>query len=377
MDNKNENRNIITRRIRLFINYPNSQQDSINAALTKLQRWQAITYKAANLMTSLLYLQEQLQELSFFTDDYKIKLINNIYDRNGILNTSRMSSIYISISQKYKTQIPSEIIRSLLNNVYNSFNHEKKGYYNGTKSLRSYKNNIPVPITAKSIHNLVYDCSISNFTFSFFKYPKYIIPFRTSLGRDHGNVKEVIEKCISNKYKLYCSQYTINKNSQIYIQLSAEIPPLTKTSHQRTKIATAKISFCNPIHIQIGDNDYKIGNGTTFLYKRLAIQNALSRKLDDLKYCSTVKGKNNRLKCINDFKLKERNFINTYTHQISSQLIRFCNSQNVKKLILVKMSDQIKEYKDDRFIFRNWSLSSLIDKIKHKCQINNIELIIN
>ena len=81
--------NTITRKIQLLIN-----DDDYKAVYKKLYDWQEITFRAANYIATHLYIQENLSEFLYFTEDFKLNLSNKIdkNDQEGVLNTSRQNS---------------------------------------------------------------------------------------------------------------------------------------------------------------------------------------------------------------------------------------------------------------------------------------------
>ncbi len=371
----NNQKYITTRRIRLDINYPTSDKEAIINTYKKLKTWQKIIFEASNITSSLLYLQENLKNISFFTDEYKIKLSKNYYDENCILNTSRLNSINREISLKYNAQIPTDILDSQIHSIYSYFNKERDDYYTGKRSLRSYKSNLSVPIKPRSIINLKYDNKIKNFTFSLFKNKKYIVPLKTHLGSDKNNTKAIIEKCITHEYKLLTSSYSFNTKGQLFFNLKVEIP-ITKKSPQRYKTAFLQLAITSPIILKVEGECYEISDNTTYLHKRRAIQNSLARKKKNINFINGGRGKTNKFKSIIKSSHKEKNYINTYYHQISSKIIKICINYNINKLILSELTPQLTEIQKDNYLRNNISISIFLNKLKYKCNNNNIDVII-
>ncbi len=368
----NRKKNIITRKIRLYVDIPSLEKDKLNEAYRKLYDWQDFAFKAANLTATNLYIQDKSKELIYLQDDIKIKLADRSKDADGILICSRENSTYRLLSQKFKNDIPSSIIALLNRSVYKSYVSEKDEYYSGKRSLRSYRSNIPVPFRSKSVFDLRFDEKIKNFKFSLFKGEKYHIPFRTFLGRDGSNNRVIIERCLSGEYKICDSHYKIDKGN-ITLYLVVEQPKEVRQVNNDIS-ARVKLSFFAPMIITFNDKETEIGDKESCVYKRLAIQMGLKRRMQLMKYNRGGRGRSNKLEGVKEFKEKERNFIHTFTHQLSSELIKFCLSNRIGKLILDESKQNFEEAKEYPYVIRNWSFGELYDKIEYKCRKFNIEL---
>lgn len=236
---------IITRKIRLFIDVPCNDKELLNLYYRRLYTWQNIVFKAANLVSSHLFIEEQVKEFFYFQDDIRIKLVDRKHDKDGILDISQEGSLYRVISNKYKGEIPSSIAAALSHQLFLTFSKEKLSYFKGDRSLRSYRANIPVPVPSKSIRNLVFDEELKNYKFSFFETEKYKIPFRTYLGRDKSNNYEILRRCLSGEYLIHGSAYTLHEG-KIYLLLSIEIPRKEHTLNPG-RVAIVSLSFLAPL----------------------------------------------------------------------------------------------------------------------------------
>lgn len=368
-----KNRNIITRRIKVQIDVPTEEKEALNAAYRKLYNWQNIAFKAANIVATNLYIQEKSKDLIYFHDDFRIKLADRSKDIDGVLNCSRENTTYRILSEKYKNEIPASIFSLLNRSVFKHFIAEKADYYSGKRSLRNYKSNIPVPFMAKSIFGLRYDDDIKNFRFSLFKDEKYHIPFRTFLGRDRSNNKVIIERCISGEYKMLNSSLRV-ADGKIHLYLVVDFPQEQKRVNPENE-AKIKLSFMAPLVVSYKDKEYIIGDKESFIYKRLAIQQGLKRRQQKMKYNNGGRGRKNKTKGVEGFKEKERNFVNTYTHNLSSELIKFCIDNKIGKLKIDDVLQSFEEAKEFPFVIRNWSYGNIREKIEYKCRMNNIELV--
>ena len=140
---------IITRKIQILLQAEDKEQWL--AGYKQLREWQAIVARAANWIATHHYIQENLKDLFYLTDGAIVKLADVNKDEDGILTTSRMSTTYRLLSAKFKGQIPMAIISSLNSRIISVFDKEKREYREGLRSLRTYKQGLPVPIAASDI----------------------------------------------------------------------------------------------------------------------------------------------------------------------------------------------------------------------------------
>ena len=147
-------------------------------------------------------------------------------------------------------------------------------------------------------------------------------------------------------------------------------------------IAEAELSFEVPIILTVNQRSIEIGSKEDFYYKRMAIQAAIRRKQKAASYNRPQHGRRRLLKSIDQFKEKEKNFVNHTLHLYSARLIEACKKYNVGTLILRRIGESTetdeaaKEGLHQKLILRNWSYFSLTDKIRYKALKSGIELIV-
>jgi len=82
----------LTRTIQLKVDAPTKEERK--EALVTLYRWQNRSYRAANLIITHLYIQEMIKEFFYLSEGIRYKLVDEKKDEAGLLNRSRMNSIY-------------------------------------------------------------------------------------------------------------------------------------------------------------------------------------------------------------------------------------------------------------------------------------------
>ena len=127
----------LTRKIQLLVDLPTKAERK--EALDKLYQWRNRSFKAANLIISHLYVQEMIQEFFYLTEGIKYKLADEKKDEAGILNRSRINATYRVVSDRYKGEIPTNILGNINHNLMGTFQKHKVEYWKGERSLMNFR----------------------------------------------------------------------------------------------------------------------------------------------------------------------------------------------------------------------------------------------
>ena len=238
----NDNSIILTRKIQLIIDSENKQ--FIHQTYETLYQWQHICFRAANYIFTHRFLQEQVKELIYFTEEIRVKLADITKDTEGILTTSKLNSVQRLLSKQFKGQIPIHILSSLNMTLARHFNNEKIAYINGERTLRNYKRDMFIPFRGTDITNLRRSDDGKYFRLTLFQ-----IPFRTYLGRDFNDKRQLLEKILTGEIKL-CSSSLKLEGNKIFLLAAFRIE---KDRHllDSSVIAEASLSLDYPIIVKI------------------------------------------------------------------------------------------------------------------------------
>lgn len=355
----------ITRKIELQLD--NYEGEEFKNAYKTLFKYRDICFKAANLIASHHFNQEQIRDLFYLTDGTKVKLANIGKDEAGILNTSKMNTTYQLLSSKFKGEIPTAILTCLNSQIVSSFNKEKKDYFNGTRSLRSYKSDIPIPIPAAALCKIQKSDKSNNYTFTLFG-----LNFRTNFGKDLSGNRIIWERSLENEYKLCDSSIQIVKKqgkTKLFLLAVFQFDKLNIKLDPK-KIAYVKLDIETPLVLQMGDKIINIGNKDEFLHRRLAIQASLKRTQAACRFNKGGKGIQKKIKGIEKLKDSETSYVSSRIHKYTANLIHLCIKYKVGKLVIVNLSEAKDKTKEEtseaEFLLRNWSYYGLQQKIDYK-----------
>lgn len=356
---------ILTRKIQIEVDLPKEERKE---AVSKLRQWRNRSYRAANLIASHLYVQEMIQDFFYLSEGVKYRLADEKKSENGILQYSRIGATCRMVSDRFKGEIPTDILASLNNTILSTFNKNKSEYWEGLRSVDNFKRDMAFPFRPRDIRRLSYDEEKKTFYFRFFK-----IPFKTYLGRDFTDKQKLLERLLKGDIKL-CTSHIQLKGKKIFWLATFEIE---KEKHclKPDIIAEASLSLEYPIVVKSGKAKLTIGSREEFLYRRLAIQASLIRAQVGATYCKSGKGRKRKIKAVNKFHGVESNYVSHRMHEYSRRLIDFCVKHQAGTLILLNQEDKIGIAKKEEFVLRNWSYYELMTKIKYKAEKAGIELI--
>ncbi|MCX2681069.1 transposase [Galbibacter sp. EGI 63066] len=357
----------LTRKIQLLVDLPT--QEERKEALDKLYRWQNRCYRAANLIVSHLYVQEMIKDFFYLSEGIRYKLADEKKDEDGILQCYRLNATYRVISNRFKGEIPTNILLSLNKTLVSTFYKKKSEYWKGMRSLDNFKSDMAFPFLPINIRKLHYEEQKKAFCFRLFK-----IPFKTYLGRDFNDKRKLLERFVNGDIKL-CASHIKLKGKKTFWLATFEIEK-EKHDLKPEVVAEASLSLEYPMIVKIGSTRLSIGTREEFLYRRLAIQAARKRTLEGIAYCKSGKGRKRKLKAVDKFHNTESNYVDHRLHVYSRKLIDFCVKHQAGTLILLNQEDKIAIAKEEEFVLRNWSYYELMTKIKYKAEKAGIELII-
>lgn len=358
----------LTRKIQLLVDLPT--QEERKEALDKLYQWQNRCFRAANLIVSHLYVQEMIKDFFYLSEGIKYKLADEKKDEDGILQRSRINTTYRMVSDRFKGEIPTNILSSLNNTLITSFRTNSPKYWKGECSLKNFRRDMAFPFSLEGISKLSYDEEKRAFCFRLFQ-----VPFRTYLGNDHTDKRVLLERVIKGETKLCTSRIQL-KDGKIFWLPIFEIEKERQILKAEV-IAEASLSLEYPLVVKIGKDRLCIGTKEEFLYRRLAIQAAHKRAQVGATYSRSGKGRKRKLKAVDRLSQSESNYVSNRIHVYSRRLIDFCVKHQAGTLILLNQEDKIGIAKEEEFVLRNWSYYELMTKIKYKAEKAGIELIID
>ena len=362
-----EDKIVLTRKIQLLIH----TDDPAARRHTRetLWQWQRMCHRAANYIYTHQYIQEQVKDLFYFTDGVRARLANIRADEDGILTTSQLNTTYQLLSRHFKGAMPMSILSCLNKQLVYTFGKERDRLWKGERSLRSFRRDIPIPIAAHDLRQVQPEQGGRYYTCQVFGHP-----FRLYFGRRGGDKRAIWEAALRGAYKLCTSSIQVG-GRKIFLLATFQVP---KDEHalQPEAAAEATLAMEIPIRVRIGRHSYAIGTKEDFLYRRLAIQQALHRRQQAATYNRSKNGLARKLQHLERYRGAEKRYVNYKLHVYSRRLIDLCIKHRVATLLLMGQQQQEAAAREDAFLLRNWSYCSLKDKIAYKARKAGIALVV-
>lgn len=395
---------IITRRIEIYVH--EEDRELKQQFMKTIYGWRDAVRQAANLIVTHKFVQQNVRDFMYLQEDVRerFKVVN---PKNGketvkynISDTlekgpglSEQNTTYRLIASILKGKVPADIYSSLNQSVSSTVKESLLKVSRGEMTLRSYKNNIPIPFSGKALANIHKNEDDKRYYFTLFG-----IPFACRLGMDRSNNGVIIDRCIGGEYKICSSsiafQKTINRETgkakqKLFLYLCADIP------QQEVELAPEKHMFCylginHPIQYNyevqaknIFDGGVKwgyIGDVEEFTYRRTQIQEAIRRCQKNCRYNRGGKGRKAKLQALARYEKIEKNYVHTKLHTYSQMLVDLAVKNRCGIVVLVGQKQKEEQAKDaakkgQPFLLRNWSYFGLKTLIEYKAKKYDIKVI--
>lgn len=382
-------KNIITRKIQIAVCEKDAEQR--RDFLHTIYAWRDNVRRAANTIVAHKFCQENIKDFIYLKDEIKEKFyVKNILKEGP--GMSEQNTTYRVCSDMLKGKVPADIYSCLNQAVANTYKETRSDLYTGKATLRSYKNNIPVPFSKKAVENIHWVAEDKRFYFNLFG-----IPFVCILNKDRSNNRAIIDRCITGEYDICGSSFMIDDSrKKIFLLLTVSIPT-KELALKADKAMYAFLGVMNPLvcTTSVNTNYYdktverdivwEIGTADEFNHRRRQIQEACKRAQISSRYSVGGNGRKKKTQAVDRFHDKESNYVDTKLHTYSRMLIDLAIKHNCGKVVLLsqkvredkaKEENQIEDKRNrEEFVLRNWSYYGFKQKIAYKAKAVGIELL--
>lgn len=299
---------------------------------------------------------------------------------------SEENSTYQLLAKTF-TDMPSAIRACINQDAVKCFRNDIFDVRQGKKSIRTYKKGTPIPFQKTSMRFFVSDDKeigmnwLNNST------------FMLMFGRDNSNYREIVELAMAGQYK-YCDSKIIIEDKKIFLKFCVDKPENIENLDKKLAVGV-NLGIVVPAYCALSEGHARqsIGTMEDLFHMRIQMQQRRRRLQKRLKMVSGGAGRDKKLKALNTVTEKERNFVRTYNHMISSNIIKFAlkNNAGVIKMELLEgygkdskgelikvecKSEPGKKVHDDysKTILRNWSYFELHSMVEYKAKKYGIEV---
>jgi len=280
---------------------------------------------------------------------------------------SERNLAYKIINKDY-SELPSYIKAAIGADVYANYKSDIGQIRRGEISLRTYRKGIPIPFMKSAGKFIKEDDNI------FFQWVKGI-KFKIIFGRDKSARQVEVERILACKLKISDSKIQF-KNKKIFLLLAIN-QSIDKKELDKNIAVGVDLGIKYPAYVSTnsGIQHKHIGSYDDLFKLRLQIQERKKRLQKNLKYASGGKGRKKKLKALNRIETKERNYIRTYNHSISKEIVNFTLQNKAANIIIEDLSGFGSRDDNKKRVLRNWSYFELQSMIKYKAELKGIKVI--
>lgn len=289
-----------------------------------------------------------------------------------LFEVSRQQLSWRMIAQKYP-QWGSYIFDALSQKVNQDFGNDYIDVLQGKKAVRKYRKGLPIPFRARGMQ-FVRNEEKGEYYINWLKGIRFILVF----GRDKNSRKSEVDKIIDGEYGYGDSSIQI-KGKKLFLLLSLKHPDKpNKVDPDKTINVDAGMLVPVKVTSEEGESEY-FGQADDLLKFRIQLQRRYRKMQSDLKITTGGKGRKKKLKHLERFKLLERNFIRTYNHKLSKQIIQIALKERAGNIIINEVKFSKKDDPEDakKFETRNWAGHELSQMVAYKAKMNHIGTYIN
>lgn len=420
---------IITRKIQLHLCKEGLSDEERISQNNLLNHINDNLYRAANNISSKLYLDEHVSSLVWLKHkDYK-ELVRDLAKAKKLKNPdesviaemearrkdyeNEMTEQELAIC-KYADEMSSEslaynfatelgldiygqILTQLKDKVHKDYKSDQKEVWEGKRSIRTYKKGIPIPfpwnntIRIEAVEKVKEEGKETKNRRDREDYDFYLnwyngIRFRLHFGQDRSNNYQIVKRCF--KLDEYCrgnyqmktsSIKMVNGTKEMYLLLVVDIPQ-EKHSLDNNIVLGVDLGINYPAYVatNITEDRKSIGSREHFLNTRMEISRRY-HSLQRLQATASGKGRTKKLEPLDRLRDKERNWVHTQNHLFSRDVVNFAIQVKAATIHMEDLSGYGKDengnvIEEKKFLLGKWSYFELQTMIKDKAQRAGIKV---
>ena len=199
------------------------------------------------------------------------------------------------------------------------------------------------------------------------------ITFKLIFGNPHKSsaLRSEIQQIFEEHYKVCGSSIQIDGN-KIILNLSMEVPK-QELELDENIVVGVDLGIAIPAVCALNNNSYikqSIGSKDDFLRVRTQLQAQRRRLQKSLSITTGGHGRGKKLKALDNITEKERNFVKTYNHFVSKNVVDFAVKNKAKYINI----ENLEGFDSNEFVLRNWSYYELQQFITYKASKYGIEV---
>lgn len=343
-----------------------------------------LNYETAKILNKSIQLA---WEYNNFSADYK-KEHGKYPSSKEILGYSNvMGYAYNQLKDDF-TKLNTGNFSDTVKRATDKFKTDSRDIFLGNKSIANFKQGGPLDIKSAALRIRKEDSSyVANMGLISNKYKKELGLDRGSfdviLSSKEGTQKSILDRIISEEYKL-CASQIINRNNKWFLNLVYQFElqdvPLDKNKILGVDLGIVNVATMSVYDSSTGRYNWVSWNNSVIDGKELIVhrQRTEARKKSIQKQSKAAgegrigHGYKTKMKCVDVMTDKVGRFRDTYNHKISKYIVDFALKNNCKSIQLENLSG-FSEQAKDRFL-KNWSYHDLQKKTEYKAREHGIDV---
>lgn len=325
------------------------------------------------------YKEEKIEEIKFNVRKLKLEKERLKNELNRVKKyRSNIDEIfkkmYVDNLYNVLNKIPfqhSDMKSLVTQRVKKDFNNDVKEVMKGDRSVRNYKRNFPILTRGRDLK------------FQYVKESEDIeikwiegIKFKCIFGKSSKSMelRHTLHKVLNKEYKVCDSSLQFDKNNNLILNLTLDIPESNKYEKIQNKVVGVCLGTNVPVYVALNDRkNIKKPIGSIDYLKKIRTQfqmriRRLQKSIHDIK---GGKGKKKKMKALYRVREKEKNFITTYNHFLSYSIIKFAINN---KAIQINLLDSSIEKFRDKCMLGSWRYHQLQNFIEYKASRIGIDV---
>lgn len=354
---ENKNRMTICRKIKLLVM---GEKEEIDRVYKFIRNGQYAQYRASNLLMGQL-----MSEYYKYNCDTK----NEDFKKNQKEICKNSNPLFKEIEFATGVDTPSTVVQKVKKDFSTAL---ENGLAKGERSVTNYKRTNPLITRGRDLRFYHEYENYNEFLEKLYSkeldvYIKWVnkIVFKVVFGNPHRSheLRSVIQNIFEENYLVQGSNIEIN-DKEIILNLSLSIPKQELELDENTVVGV-DLGIAIPAFCGLNNNNYirkPIGSKDAFLKVRTQLQSQRRRLQKSLVATSGGHGRKKKLKPLEKLSDRERNFVKTYNHFVSKNVVDFAVKHKAKYINIECLTG----YNTSKYILRNWSYYELQQFITYK-----------
>lgn len=291
-----------------------------------------------------------------------------------------------SLSYRFATEIETNIFAKILDclkqGVFATFQSDAKDVKRGERAIRNYKKGMPIPFAWNN--SLRIEHAEGEFYLRWYNGLRFHLTF----GKDRSNNRLIVQRCLKmdkdyeGEYKMCNSSIQFVKRDGVpkfFLLLVVNVPQ-EHVELDKKIVVGVDLGINSPAYV--GTNAtmerQRIGRRETFLNARMVFQRRY-KSLQRLQTTAGGRGRKKKLEPLERLRKAEHNWVHTQNHLFSREVVQFAVKARAATIHMEDLSGFGKDHDgnaDERkeFVLRNWSYYELQTMIAYKAEKYGIKV---